>query len=109
VLRFDTHFASPRDESYRSYKLPWHARPPGRPSLVANATTVWASWNGATEVATWRVLGGASPTALRAVASARWNGLETQIPLPAGQAYAAVQAVSAKGRVLGSSVPVAVG
>ena len=109
AVRFDAHFASPGAESYRSYKLPWHARPPGRPSVVANATTAWVSWNGATDVATWRVLGGASPAALSAVASARWSGLETQIALPAGQTYVAVEAVSAKGKVLGSSLPVAVG
>ena len=41
--------------------------------------TVWASWNGATEVARWEVLGGDSPDALVPLASAPRRGFETAL------------------------------
>jgi hypothetical protein len=66
---------------------------------------VYASWNGATEVASWRVLAGSSPAALRPAASAPRSGFETAIAVagaPAG-AYVAVQALDAAGTVLASS------
>ncbi len=68
--------------------------------------TVYASWNGATLVASWRVLAGASAKALHPVASAPRSGFETAIPLPAGVSgpYVTVQALDAAGQVLATGV-----
>ena len=75
----------------------------------AGAGTVYASWNGASLLAAWRVLAGPVPTALAAVATAPRSGFETAITLPAGISarYLAVEALDASGRSLGVSTPVA--
>ena len=67
--------------------------------------TVYASWNGATQVSAWRVLAGASATGLKAVAQGARAGFETAVSLPAGTVgpYVAVQALGAVGQVLGTS------
>ena len=57
------------------------------------ALTVAASWNGATEVASWQVLAGASPTSLAPVASAPKSGFQTPIAIGSAPAYLAVQAL----------------
>ena len=61
---------------------PGRASPASTPSLAvqshgAGALTVAASWNGATEVASWQVLAGASQTSLAPVASAPKSGFQT--------------------------------
>ena len=61
------------------------------------------SWNGATNVASWRVLAGASASALTPVASAPKTGFQTTISVPVSAAYVAVQALDASGAVLGTS------
>ncbi|HEV7175595.1 MAG TPA: hypothetical protein VGN29_08880, partial [Solirubrobacteraceae bacterium] len=63
---------------------------------------VYASWNGATDVSTWRVLGGATATALHPVATSRSTGFETSIAT-GRYAYIAVQALDAERHVLGQS------
>ncbi len=65
--------------------------------------SVYASWNGATEVAGWRVLAGPSPTQLTPVASAAKSGFETTIATPGPAAYVAAQALNAAGAVIGTS------
>ena len=46
-------------ESYRAFRFPWVGRPTDRPALAARAGRLYASWNGATEVASWQLLEGA--------------------------------------------------
>ena len=51
-------------DSYRAYRFPWTGQPTTGPRSRcgprATATRiVYASWNGATEVASWRMLAGA--------------------------------------------------
>ncbi len=111
---FNAHLP-PDWESYRTYALPWHGQPLGAPALAATRgasgrVTAYASWNGATEVASWRVLGGATPSTLTPVATAARSGFETAVALAAGAAgpYLAVQALDASGAVLGSSAAVKV-
>jgi hypothetical protein len=105
---FNAHLP-PGWESYRTFAQPWSGRPAEPPALaVASApmgATVYASWNGATEVASWRVLAGSSPSSLAAVASAPKAGFETAIATPASVAgsYVAVQALVGSGAVLGTS------
>jgi hypothetical protein len=116
-LLFNAHLP-PGWESYRTFVLPWSGQPAQPPALAAVATsttqagaTAYASWNGATEVASWEVLAGASPSALAPVGSAPKAGFETAIPLPAvsAGAYVEVQALNGAGAVIGASATVKVG
>jgi Arylsulfotransferase (ASST) len=95
------------DESYRAFRLPWRGMPLTRPSVAAarhgGRTTVWVSWNGATQVARWRVLAGSSRSSLRDVGLARRASFETRIAVKAGGPLLEVQALSAGGRVIGAS------
>ena len=108
---FDARFVT-ANSSYRAYRLKWSGKPQSPPAVVAAragaAVTVWASWNGATGVARWRVLAGPRPGALRPVTVVRKRGFETAAMIPA-RAYVAVQALGAKGRVLGRSRTVSAG
>jgi hypothetical protein len=63
----------------------------------------YASWNGATAVAQWRLLAGASPRALSPLATASRSGFETAIATPGPEPFLAVQALDASGVVLGTS------
>jgi hypothetical protein len=65
--------------------------------------TVEASWNGATDVASWRVLAGSSPGSLMPVAGASKTSFETTIQVPVLAGYLQVQALSASGEILGTS------
>jgi hypothetical protein len=92
---------------HRAFRAGWNAQPIGSPFVAASpngsGTTVYASWNGATNIASWRVLAGPSPRALQAVASGAFNGFETAILTSSAGPYFAVQALSRTGRVLGTS------
>jgi hypothetical protein len=102
--------------SYQSFtvlKFPWSARPAQPPAAVVGRTAaggllVRASWNGATDVATWRVLGGVSPHSLSALATAPRAGFETAILLAHAPRYVAAQALDAHGQPLGTSPVLAV-
>lgn len=98
--------------SYRAYRGHWVGRPTTRPEASVRSRgdgmTVLASWNGATEVATWRVLAGPNPSELSPVAEAARGGFETAVPVRASSPYVAVEALDAAGNVLGRSVAEAV-
>jgi hypothetical protein len=57
-------------------------------------------------VASWKVLAGASPSALAPVASAAKSGFETTVKAPASGPYVQVQALDASGNVIGTSATV---
>jgi hypothetical protein len=107
-LLFDAHFPA-REQSYRAFRFTWTGTPAEPPAFTVTgskaAATVYASWDGATSVAAWRVLAGATPATLRTVAQVPSSGFETPIGLPAGTSGpdVAVQALDGSGRVLGSS------
>jgi hypothetical protein len=99
------------DITYRAQLEPWVGMPLYPPAGAARRTgakiTVYASWNGATRVTSWRVLGlpaGGAPVSL---ATADRSGFETPIAVAAGQRRFKVQALDAAGRVLGTSRPFA--
>ncbi|HEY1458015.1 MAG TPA: hypothetical protein VGF15_05815, partial [Solirubrobacteraceae bacterium] len=69
--------------------------------------TVYASWNGATQVSSWRVLGGPTNGRLRVVARSAKSGFETAIALARSYASYEVQALDGSGRVIGASRPFA--
>jgi hypothetical protein len=98
----------PAYESYRTFRLPWSGQPTGSPSLAARrgahgGLEVYASWNGATNVAGWKVFEGSSGASLKAVAQAARSGFETAVPTSVSSTYIAVQALAASGAVLGTS------
>jgi EmrB/QacA subfamily drug resistance transporter len=96
--------------SYRATLEPWVGLPLSSPAAAgrrANGrTTVYASWNGATEVASWRVLAGPSAGRMAVVATHAKSGFETAIVLAQDYHSVQVQALGADGRVLGASQPV---
>ncbi len=107
-LLFDAHFPA-GDQSYRDFRFAWTGAPAHPPAFAVQGGTggaagmIYASWNGATLVASWRVLAGPSATRLKTVAAGPRTGFETAIVLPRGTAgpYVTVQALDASGRVLG--------
>ncbi|HTA15239.1 MAG TPA: arylsulfotransferase family protein [Solirubrobacteraceae bacterium] len=112
-LLFDAHL--PLDMSfYRAFRFPWNGRPSSPPAVLANLsntgeeTIVHMSWNGATEVTSWRVLAGKRPESLAALARIPDSDFESSTILPRKYAYAAVQALDSAGHVLGVSKPVPV-
>ena len=104
-LLFDAHMHGSY-ESYRAYRFAWNATPRTPPAVAASRQgrkmTVWASWNGATGVHYWRLLGGPSPTALRPVATREKQGFET-ILHARRTAYVQAVALGAKSRPLARS------
>jgi hypothetical protein len=107
-ILFSARFPQP-GQSYRSFRFPWQGTPNTVPSLAvqpgANGTaTAYASWNGATGVAAWRLVGGPNVSELTPVLTTPWSGFETAIGVPAGIAVVAVQALAADGTVLSTSV-----
>ncbi|OAI38925.1 hypothetical protein AYO39_03340 [Actinobacteria bacterium SCGC AG-212-D09] len=97
------------NSSYRAYRFRWTATPSTQPSIAAtttsDTTTVYASWNGATTVGSWRVLAGSTSTALSTVATVPEEGFETEISIPAA-GYVAIQAIASDGRVLSTSTTI---
>ena len=89
--------------TYRAYRFSWNGTPATPPAVATSRhggkMTVYVSWNGATNVASWRVFAGSTPEAMPAVASAQKRGFETAITARA-HSYVYVQALDAKGHVL---------
>jgi len=115
-LLFNAHLP-PGWESYRAFVFAWSAQPAQPPAVAAvaspgarDAATVYASWNGATEVAQWRVLAGSSPTDMTQAGSAPKTAFETAISLPGASvgSYVAVQALNSAGALIRSSAAVKV-
>ena len=102
---FDGRFVD-SNSSYRAYRFAWTGRPAALPavSVTSDGTTanVYVSWNGATQVASWRVLAGAAANTLQAVVTATKQGFESQIAIGAAP-YVAVQALDAAGHALATS------
>jgi hypothetical protein len=77
--------------------------PKGAVRKASGKTTVYASWNGATQVAKWNVLAGPKGGKLKKVGSQSRSGFETAISLKKSYAAYQVQAVDAHGHVLSTS------
>jgi hypothetical protein len=98
------------DQSYRSYTFNWVGHPSEPPTIAlgpnpTGSKTVYVSWNGATELRSWRVLAGPDPSSLTPVATARRNGFETAISVnEKGPSFVAV-ALDRNGKELGRSLP----
>jgi EmrB/QacA subfamily drug resistance transporter len=94
------------DLSYRVRVEPWVGLPLYPPSgavhRAGGRTTVYASWNGATELASWRVLAGSGGSAT-VIATHAKSGFETAIPVSGSYKTYRVQALDAQGRALNTS------
>jgi hypothetical protein len=106
-LLFDASFRGSA-QSYRAFRLPWTGHPTDDPAVAVergsnDEVTLYVSWNGATDVATWQVLAGPDPDQLEPVGTSPWHGFETTLPVRTSEPYVAVRARSASGRVLGTT------
>ena len=103
AVRFDARL--PRGgQTYRALRFPWVGKPPLAPVLVTRPSPSgrvgFASWNGATEVASWQLLTGAATGALAEAVTRPRGGFETRLPIPQGTRYAAVVALDEAGNEL---------
>jgi hypothetical protein len=90
-----------KDESYRAlFTNTWVGMPNYPPSVKLKNNTVYVSWNGATQVARWRVLAGTSSTSLKVVATHARAGFETDVKLSKSYKAYEVEALDSKGHVL---------
>ena len=103
------HAAFPTEgETYRAFRFPWSGQPTDDPAIAAelgteDKVTIYASWNGATEVTTWQVLAGSAPDQLELLASAPRQGFETVITVRTTEPYVGLKATNGSGKVLGTT------
>jgi hypothetical protein len=102
AIAFDARLPS-GGQSYRAFRFPWVGRPADRPSLEARVRVLYASWNGATEVASWQLLEGAGAQDLRPGSSVPRTGFETALTPATQTRSAAVVALDRRGASLGRS------
>jgi hypothetical protein len=71
--------------NYRAFRFPWTGNPTWAPTLVLDCQgltkTLTYSWNGATDVASYRVYGGHSPNPTTLITTQPRTGFETQTVL----------------------------
>jgi hypothetical protein len=99
-------------QSYRAYKQNWQGFPGWNPSISAagngtDNTTVYMSWNGATEIKQWAILASNSSSSL-ATADNLWKnvtktGFETNVTVGTNARYVRAAALNADGEVLGAT------
>jgi hypothetical protein len=98
--------------SYRAFRHPWRAQPTTRPSISVSTASagrlaIYASWNGATNVADWQLIAGPAPNDLTPQGSPTPRaGFETSIATVTPQRYLALRALDISGRVLATSAAV---
>ena len=97
--------------SYRALRSRWSGRPATRPAVAlkrsGRGTRLYVSWNGATEVVAWRILAGRSSKKLSVVARrVRRRGFETSATVRSSGPFFRIQALNARGRVIGRSAVV---
>ena len=87
-------------ESYRAYTMPWSGQPVDRPDVALRGPVLSISWNGATDVASWRLTpDGGGPR--------RSGGrFETSVRFPERPRRVQVVGLSESGEVLGEAVAV---
>ncbi|GAA6009171.1 hypothetical protein JCM10207_004294 [Rhodosporidiobolus poonsookiae] len=92
-------------QSYRAFKQAWSGFPLTVPKVAVNQTSAYASWNGATDVASWTLLGGTSESDVSTtVSSISKSGFETEFAgLNGTYTYLAAAAIASDGTCLGVS------
>jgi hypothetical protein len=110
-LLFDAAFLAGA-ESYRAFRFPWEGIPEDAPAAAAERgprdgeATVYASYNGATEVAEWEILVGSGSGEMESIGSTPRDGFETAIVVRTDESFVAVRARNRSGRMLGESEPI---
>ncbi|GAA6006543.1 arylsulfotransferase family protein [Rhodotorula paludigena] len=91
--------------SYRAFKQTWHGYPLTNPTIAVNGSSAFVSWNGATDVASWTLLGGTSESGVtNEVSTLAKSGFETEIAnIGETYSYLAAAAVASDGTCLGVS------
>jgi hypothetical protein len=97
--------------SYRGYRYAWTGAPIADPTAAPlqngdGTLSVHAVWNGATQVASWEVLGGDTSGALGVVGTAQWNGFDTSITIPGPLNNIQIVALDSTGAAIGTSATV---
>ncbi len=98
-------------QNFKTFISPWSGEPDTPPSVAVRAGAggavgVAMSWNGATNVASWRVLAGSSPGSLAPLASVAKAGFQTETTVHTAGPYIAVQALDGSGAAIGTSATV---
>lgn len=103
----DGHLTAAGSQSYRAYRCMWAGMPADPPRAVAEGhgqtMTVYVSWNGATKVEEWLVLGGDHHGSLSELGTAKRRGFETVVQVPRQTAFVAVAGLDVHGHELGRS------
>lgn len=99
-LLYDAELSS--GESYRVFRFPWTGEPAEPPALVVDGDTAYASWNGATEVESWRFVAGEDAESATEVETVPREEFETSAEVP-DEPYVAVEALDADGAVLATA------
>lgn len=112
-LLMEAKYVSDRFDTYRAYKFPWVGRPSYPPTLAAEVygtnasdqtTLIYASWNGATDIAHWRIFARDSPDSdKREIATIPKSGFETSHVAQGHLDWVSVEALDSNLEVLGSS------
>jgi hypothetical protein len=102
----DLRFGRSGVDSYRAYRFPWVGRPHSKPAIAVEGDTLYVSWNGATEVRSWQLLGGPDKKKLRPLLAVPKTGFEAAMPLPDDMPWVAVRALDRLGRSLARSAAV---
>lgn len=100
-------------DSYRAYRVDWAGMPHWTPDIAADKAangdlTAWVSWNGATEVREWVLLGSKKEMDLngpgKVVSRAQWDGFETVLwAEKTNVRYLRAVAIGAGGQILRAS------
>ena len=105
-------FASERYTTYRAYKFNFTGHPSELPSLASYVygvsshtatTTIYVSWNGATEVTSWNFYGSNQSAELVLLGNAKRSGFETMFMYTGYIACVYGEALAVDGRSLGNS------
>ncbi|MGO2861758.1 MAG: arylsulfotransferase family protein [Brevibacterium sp.] len=94
--------------NYRAYRFDWHGRPTAPPTATksepeAGVTRIHMSWNGATDVAAWRILSGDDEENLNETAVVDRQGFETAADVEPEGSRIIVEALDDDGETLGST------
>lgn len=93
--------------TYRAYRHQWIGKPFYSPSIAVKTNggqiTVYASWNGSTQTASWEVFAGNNPNNLMKIKTVNKTGFETAIIVNNNGPFFKVKALNSKGNVIGES------